>query len=357
MEALGVLAGGVAHDFNNLLMTVLGNAELAMTMLADGAHAKSMLQEIVTASISPSDLCNEMLAYAGRGTLSTETLECNALVSELGGLLQVALSKKATLVYDLHKTPLAVLADRSQLRQVIMNLITNASEALGNSDGRIVIATSVCTYTRKELEVLHPSATLEPGEYVLLRVSDTGPGMSPGLQAKIFDPFFTTKSTGRGLGLAAVKGIVLGHKGTIALESKPGTGTTFTVRLPRVPLSNEPAQVSRETGDGLPAARILVVDDEPAVGKTLSIILERAGYSVIRASDGQEAIDVYRLEGNSIDCVLLDLNMPKLGGDEVFRELRKIRKDACVILSSGFTEQEMIDRFQGAGLAGIVSTN
>ncbi len=353
MKALGVLAGGIAHDFNNMLTAVLGNAELAMRRLPDDAEASQMLLEIVTASVSATELCNQMLVYAGRGSLSTETLECNALVKELGGLLQVALSKKATLVNDLCATPLGVEADRSQLRQVVMNLITNASEAIGNNEGRIVIATSARTYTREELSRRHPNAMLEPGEYVVLQVSDTGDGMSFQTQTKIFDPFFTTKSTGRGLGLAAVQGIVRGHKGAIVLESTPGIGTTFSVLLPRVPLPHEDAPQAPEVESGQ-GARILVVDDEPKVRKILGDILECAGYTVIRARDGQEAIDVFRREGDSIDCVLLDLSMPKLDGEEVFRELRLIRSDVRVLLTSGFTEKEFIDRLEGAGFAGFI---
>ena len=179
MEAIGVLAGGVAHDFNNLLTTVMGNAELAMAKLPDDAKARQMLQRIVTASVTATDLCNQMLTYAGRGASSIEIVDCNALVRELGELLKVALSKKVSLVYELDEAPLGVLADRSQLRQVVMNLITNASEAIGGSEGRVVIGASASAYSREELELRDPNATLAPGEYVHLWVTDTGAGISP----------------------------------------------------------------------------------------------------------------------------------------------------------------------------------
>ena len=354
MEALGVLAGGIAHDFNNLLAAIMGNAELALTTLPGTAEQGPMLRGIVTASVSASELCNQMLAYAGRGALSVETLECNGLIQELGGLLQVALSKKAELVYDLCEEPLGARADRSQLRQVILNLITNAAEAIGNREGRIVLATSARTLGREELELHGSDSELEPGDYVILRVSDTGPGMSPATQAAIFDPFYTTKSAGRGLGLAAVQGIVRGHQGAITLESTPGVGTTFTVLLPRVPVPHDDAPRAPEPGPETEGSRILVVDDDPEVREVLRRILESAKYRVLEASDGQEAIEVFRRDADSIDCVLLDLSMPKLDGEETFHELRKIREDARVVLSSGFTEQEMLDRFNGFGLAGVV---
>jgi two-component system, cell cycle sensor histidine kinase and response regulator CckA len=354
MEAIGILAGGIAHDFNNLLATVLGNAELAEAMLPGTSEARPMLQEIVTASVSASELCSQMLTYAGRSARSMETLECNSLVRELAGLMRVALSKKAKLVFDLHKEPLGVLADRSQVRQVIMNLIANAAEAIGDNEGRIVLGSSARIFTRDELDAHEAATGLEPGEYVHLWVSDTGSGMSPEIRARIFDPFFTTKATGRGLGLAAVQGIVLGHGGSITLESTRGFGTRFSVLLPRVPAPDESPPRQAESGPEAQGTRVLVVDDEPQVRKILGDMLEHGHYSVIRAGDGEEAIEVFRREADSIDCVLLDLSMPKLDGEEVFQELRKIREDVRVVLISGYAEQEILDRFHGTGLAGVV---
>ena len=355
MEALGVLAGGIAHDFNNMLAVILGNAEIAAESLPqDAATVKEKLQEIVTASAGATDLCKQMLAYAGRGALTPEKLDCNALVKELGGLLKVALSKKAELVFDLHDAPLGVLADHGQMRQVVMNLITNASEAIGNSEGRIVVRTRIQDFSRDECLHLHADSDLEPGEHVILSVSDTGCGMSADTRSKIFDPFFTNKPTGRGLGLAAVQGIVRGHKGTIVVESQPGKGTTFQILLPHVALPSETPSSKPIIESTTPGARILVVDDEAQVRVVLTTILERAGYDVIVACDGQEAVDLFRQEGDSIDCVLTDLSMPKLDGEEVFHELRSIRSDVRVILSSGYTEQEVLDRFRNVGLAGVI---
>jgi two-component system cell cycle sensor histidine kinase/response regulator CckA len=240
------------------------------------------------------------------------------------------------------------------MRQVVMNLITNASEALESTEGRVVVGTSVGEFSCEQLQLRHPNTPLEPGEYIRVWVSDTGTGMPPATLARIFDPFFTTKPKGRGLGLAAVQGIVRSHGGALAVESTPGEGTTFSMLLPRVALPGEAARRSAERGAVTGGARILVVDDELAVRQVLVGILEHAGYEVVEACDGQEAVDIFREQSDTIDCVLLDLSMPKLDGEEAFAQMREIRGDARVILSSGFTEQEIINRFQGAGLAGVV---
>ncbi len=354
MEAVGVLAGGVAHDFNNLLAAIMGNAELAMIRLPEGSDASLNLKRIVTASLSATDLCNQMLAYAGRGATSAELLDCNALVRELGDLLKVAMSKKVSLDYLLHPSPLGVLADRSQLRQVVMNLITNAADAIGTNEGSIVLGTKMTQYTAEELELSHPNYPLEGGDYVSIWVTDTGPGMASETQAKIFDPFFSTKPNGRGLGLAAVQGIVRGHGGTITVESMPGTGTTVSLLLPCATLSADELPLAQsERVEGVSAC-VLIGDDEQVVREVLVAMLEQAGYRVLQAVDGQEVVDIYRREADNIDCVLLDLNMPRLDGAEAFAELLQIRSDVCVVLSSGFTEQEMLNRFQGAGLAGVI---
>jgi nitrogen-specific signal transduction histidine kinase/ActR/RegA family two-component response regulator len=354
-QALGVLAGGIAHDFNNMLSVVLGNAQLALTTLPDDAPAKARLRAIATASTGAADLCKQMLAFAGRSAAPTETLECSALVAEIAGLLHVALSKKATLVHDLHAAPLAIRADRGQLRQVLMNLITNASEAIGDNEGRILLSTGVRTLSRADPEVRAPHATLEPGEYVLVQVTDTGGGMSPATQARIFDPYFTTKSSGRGLGLAAVQGIVKGHGGAINVESVRGVGTTVSVLLPRVEMPGRDAAPVPEMKSAARGARILLVDDEANVRDVVSDMLESVGHTVVRAADGREAIDVFRREGGSFDCVVLDLSMPKLSGEEVFHELRAMRSDLRVILCSGYMEQGVLARLEGAGYAGFLA--
>lgn len=354
LEALGVLAGGIAHDFNNLLATILGNAELIEDSLSGSSDAVEGLQSIIAASLSAKDLCKQMSDFAGQGSVSTEALDCNALVRELGGLLQVALSKKAEFGYELHGGALGLRADRSQLSQVLMNLVTNASEALGNEEGRITISTDLESVEGKSSPLDPTPEGLPPGTYVRIRVRDTGCGMCPATQRKIFDPFFTTKSVGRGLGLAAVRGIIARHGGTIHLESEVGRGTTFTVLLPHVPARDSDVAAELEADPAWSPAHILVVDDEPAVLKVYSAFLERAGYTVSSASDGPEAIQLLQSAEFPIDLVLLDLSMPRLDGEETLRRLRGIRPDLRVVLCSGSSEHEIARRFEGTRLDGIV---
>lgn len=312
-----------------------------------------MLAAILRATDGATSLCNQLLAYAGRGALATETLDCNALIGDLAELLQVTLSKKATLEYDL-QGELHVVADRSQLRQVVLNLITNASEAIGNAEGRLLVRTRERRLEQRDLALLGTDAPATPGEYVELVVSDSGCGMSAETQARIFDPFFTTKADGRGLGLAAVLGIVRAHGGALRLKSSPGEGTAFTVLLPRAPRGAEVGGAPDEPANAIAGARILIVDDEPEVLAILSESLSYAGLVVAEASNGEEAIARFRKDPDAFDCVLLDLSMPKLDGEEVFHELRRIRPDVRVVLSSGYTEQEVLNRFTGAGLAGVI---
>jgi signal transduction histidine kinase/ActR/RegA family two-component response regulator len=354
MEALGVLAGGIAHDFNNMLAVVLGNTELALLTLGEEDGTRAMLQRVTEATNRATELCNQMLAYAGRGVVSVERIEFRELIEEIGALLTVALSKKAMLEYDMCVEPLYLEADKTQLRQVVMNLITNAAEAIGNDVGRIRVATNARDVGSEEIERASSMAHLEPGPHVQLTVTDDGSGMSPETQARIFDPFFSTKFTGRGLGLAAVKGIVQGHKGSISLTSAVGEGTTFRILLPLADATTDKGGPAAENPSPTALRRVLVVDDEPAVRSITMQTLRHAGFDVIGAADGEEAIRVYRRESATIDCVLLDLSMPKLDGEETFRELRRIRSDACVIINSGFTGYEMLDRFKHAGFADVL---
>ncbi len=354
IEALGVMAAGVAHDFNNLLSVIMGNAELAMSALSGHDQTRINLQNIVTASTTATDLCTQLLAFTGRGSSSTMAFDCNILAQEMGELLKAAISKKVTLDYNLHDSPLGVIADRSQLRQVLMNLITNASEAYCEEQGVVTVETGAAHYDTDALEISYRDNSLQPGEYCRIRVSDNGAGMQPEVLQRIFDPFFTTKRGGRGLGLAAVKGIVSAHGGGIRVESEPGVGTSFELILPLISLPADEQKPRTETSMSARSARILIGEDEALVRETLTMAIRRAGYDVVEAVDGQDVVDVFQRNAETIDCVLLDLNMPKLDGEAVFAQLRKIQPDVRVILSSGFAEQEVLDRFEGAGVAGFV---
>ena len=356
MEAIGVLAGGIAHDFNNMLTVVQGNAELAMGDLPAGTVGRRLLSRILDASQKSKELCNQMLAYAGRGSQTVHPIELNSLVRELGNLQRAALSKKSRLEYRLAPEAMCIKADRTQINQLVMNLISNAAEALGDNEGDIVVTTAARTYERHELDPLHGGAELEPGEYISMTVRDNGCGMSEETQERIFDPFFTTKLAGRGLGLAAVRGIVRAHGGAIRITSAQNRGTTFTILLPRLRASAElPAvEPSKPASTGPEGQVILVVEDEPAVQEVQAEILKQGGYEVLRASDGKEAVELYEQLGDTIDCVLVDLSMPRLNGEETLVALRKLRSDARVVLTSGFTEQEMLDRSGADGFDAIV---
>lgn len=355
LESLGVLAGGIAHDFNNLLMAILGNADLALFSLPPASPARLSIEEIVRASQRAADLCHQMLAYSGKGQFVIDRYNLSEIVKEMAQILEVSVSKKATLRYSFAPDLPAVQADATQLRQVIMNLITNASESLGDASGVISISTSALECDRDCLSQSHLDDNLPEGRYVCLEVADTGGGMDEETQRRIFDPFFTTKFTGRGLGLAAVLGIVRGHQGAIKVDSQPGRGTSFKILLPAVAWE-QPDQALSPSQSLLPSSggTILLIDDDPAVRKVGGQMLQGLGFQAIIAASGREGLEVFREQAGEIDCVILDLTMPEMGGDEVFRELRRVRSDACVILSSGYNEEDVTRRFLGEGLAGFV---
>ena len=353
MEALGILAGGLAHDFNNLLGAVLGNAELAMEIIPESSETHHMLHDIVTASNRAVELCSQMLTYSGRGFISPQRFDCSTLIRDLNSLLPVTLPKKAHLDYLLDSEALFIEADRGQLRQMIMNLITNAAESLEGGPGTITVQADLCSVSSEELVKLQASMPHARRKNVRIRITDTGCGMSDEVKSRIFDPFFTTKFIGRGLGLAAAQGIVSRHRGTIDLKSELGEGTTFTVLLPFAEPPIEP-QHSRGSGFRERLARVLIVDDELTLRRALSRTLERAGFEVLQAVSGRDAIEIFRAEGSTIDCVLLDFSMPGLDGEETFQELKRIQPDVRVVLNSGCGVLEMMRRFKGVGFAGML---
>ncbi len=355
LESLGVLAGGIAHDFNNLLMAILGNADLALLRLPPGSPARQNIQEIEKASIRASDLCRQMLAYSGKGKFVVECLDLSRIVSEMTHMLEVSISKKAILRYEFGKNLPLLKADATQIRQVIMNLIINASDAIGERSGVISIITGAMDCDRNYLRETYLDENLSEGLYVYIEVSDTGAGMDENTKQRIFDPFFSTKFTGRGLGLAAVLGIVRGHHGAVKVYSEPGKGTTFKVLFPAV---------AGETAGKAPDAdlqekwrfggHILLIDDEETVRAVGRNMLEMLGFQVFTAANGLEGLDVFRSNADEIVCVILDLTMPRMSGEETFRELRKLHRNLPVVMSSGYNEQEVSQRFVGKGLAGFI---
>ena len=354
LERLGVLAGGIAHDFNNILMTVLGNAALALRDLSPVSPARERLREIEKGARHAADLCRQLLGYSGRGRFVIEPIDLSELVEEMAHMLDVSISKKAVLKYGLSEGLPAVEADATQMRQIVMNLVTNASDAIGERSGVISIATGAMQGDRDYLSGTYLAEDLPEGIYVYMEVSDTGCGMNDAIRDRLFEPYFTTKSTGRGLGLAAVLGIVRGHRGAIKVYSEEGKGTTFKALLPASEVPALARQEGAEPEEWTGSGTVLVVDDEETVRAVTGQMIERAGFDVIAVQGGQEALEVYRERGDEIACVVLDLTMPHMSGEECFRELRRINKDVRVVLTSGYTEQDVTERFAGKGLAGFI---
>lgn len=356
LESLGVLAGGIAHDFNNLLMAILGNVELALIDRKESDPAYHNLTEIKKITRRAADLTSQMLAYSGKGRFVVEKIDLPHLVAEMASMLDVSISKKASVIYDFAVDTPSIDADATQIRQVIMNLITNASDAIGENSGIITISTGKEYCNGRTAEEFFPDTVLQAGNYAFLEVSDSGIGMDQNIIQKIFDPFFTTKFTGRGLGLAAVSGIVKGHMGTIRIESVPGMGSSFRVIFPSSRLS-ESADIiseSKEIDNWHSSRTILLVEDEESVRMVASKMLNHIGFNVIGASDGKEAIDIFIQKTSEIACVILDLTMPQMDGKECYVELKCIRPDIPVILSSGYMESDSHTELFNSGIAGFL---
>jgi two-component system, cell cycle sensor histidine kinase and response regulator CckA len=356
LESLGVLAGGIAHDFNNILMVIFGNADLAMLELDRESPAFENLRAIQTAAARAADLTKQMLAYSGKGKFVTENLDLNQLLKNALHLLLVSISKKSAIRLDLNQEIPQVEGDATQLNQIVMNLVINASEAIGNEGGLITLATSCIECDRTVLNDCTQYFDLEEGRYVCLEVTDTGCGMDMDTIAKLFDPFFTTKFTGRGLGLSAVLGIIKGHKGAIKVSSNLGMGTTFRILFPASKnAAAEPAPEGHLDGkDGWQGrGRVLLVDDEDMVLSVGVAMLKTLGFTPITASDGREAIDTFKASPD-FALVILDLTMPRMDGEQCFREMRQLDSQVKVILASGYNEQEVTRKFAGEGLAGFI---
>ncbi|MDX8404932.1 MAG: response regulator [Mariprofundus sp.] len=356
LESLGVLAGGIAHDFNNILTAILGNAAMAeRKALKNPQGTRRYLDNIVASSEKAAELCKQMLAYSGKGKFVVKAVDLSAMMEEITKLLEISIAKGVVLKYHLTENLPAVEADIAQLQQVIMNLVINASDAIGDKSGVIAIGTGIMQADCAYLAGTSLDDRLPAGRYVYLEVSDTGCGMDKATQAKVFEPFFTTKFTGHGLGMSAVLGIVRGHHGAIQLYSELGKGSTFKVLLPISSQQIESITDATASGDEWRGSgTVLIVDDEETIRETAAMMLEEMGFATLSAVDGEDGVRVYLKHQSEIVAVLMDMTMPKMDGKTCFTELRRINPDVKVILSSGYNEQEITTRFAGQGLAGFI---
>ena len=355
LESLGVLAGGIAHDFNNLLTGVLASAGMLEESIRPDSRDRDALSRVVTGVQRAAELTRELLAYSGRGRLVVEPLDLVRLVHEMAQLLETAVSKKAAFVLDLEPEPVVVEGDATQLRQVVMNLITNASDALEGGSGAIEVRLRRRELAENEARELASDWDVTPGLYATFEVEDDGCGMDEETASRIFEPFFTTKFTGRGLGLAATQGIIRGHGGAIRLRTAPGRGTTATVLLPLTERALPAPPPPKDERPPLPpSAVVLVVDDEESIRQVAEIALRRAGLEVDAVADGHEAVEAVKRAPERYSAVLLDMTMPRMSGPETFRALREIRPDLPIVLSSGYAEEDTVRRFRGEDLAGFL---
>ena len=356
LESIGLLAGGIAHDFNNLLTVIIGNADLALHKYPSIEE----VQHIIGASERAAELTSQLLAYAGKGHFVTTRFNLSDLVSGSRQLVSASIPKTVELVFHLSEEELPIEADPSQIEQVLMNLVINAGEAMPpHTDGRIEIATSICDVALEAVRAHAPAFDARPGQFVCLEVADNGAGMDEATLARMFDPFFSTKFTGRGLGLAAVQGIVRSCRGFIEVQSSSGVGSKFRVFLPAagrkpagaIPASGRPGALRRR--DRRHAA-ILVVDDEEMVRKLACVALQSQGYEVLEAKDGKDAIGVLARAGPLPSLVLLDLTMPRIGGEELVPILNRDYPGLNIIVTSGYAEENVRPVFPPGAVAGFL---
>ncbi len=358
LESLGVLAGGIAHDFNNLLMAILGNLDMALMDLPPTGSVRICIEEAIQATNRATILTRQMLAYSGKGRFIMEPLNLKDFLKENAALFHSMAPKTATLEMRLDPAPALIKADPVQLQQIVTNLLLNAAEALGESSGGITLRTGTCACGEDDLGKSRLDEKPSAGEFVFLEVSDTGCGMDEDTLRRMFEPFFSTKFPGRGLGLAAVLGIVRGHNGAIFVNTAVRQGTTVRVLFPAIGHVNSAKDGNSATpsqGPPEPSSRyVLVVDDEEAIRNLCAAFVRRLGYQVITAADGAEALTLFEQHRSGIVCVLLDLTMPRMDGVNTFKRLKRLEPNVKVILCSGYNEHEAMQRFTREGLAGFI---
>jgi nitrogen-specific signal transduction histidine kinase/CheY-like chemotaxis protein len=352
LDSIGVLAGGVAHDFNNLLVGIVGGVSYALQVLPEDDSLRPILELALKSGERGADLTRQLMAYAGQAAFHPRDVDVAAALRDNDELMRAAMPRPTELRTVIPPDLPPVYADPTQFQQVIMNLVLNAGEAIPpDRPGIIVISAETVDQDAPRASW---TGDAPPGRYVAIEVHDNGTGIEPALLQKIFDPFFTTKFTGRGLGLAAVQGIVRSNHGAIEVESTVGKGSTFRVFLPARNRFSQPKPAASESPASGPAARILIVDDEPVVRSTAKSILQRNGHTVETASSGQEALERIAESPAAFSLVLLDLLMPGLSGDQTLDAIHSIRPDLPVAICSGAGENEIQSRFVSRGVAGFV---
>ena len=357
LESLGVLAGGIAHDFNNLLTPLLGYASLARLDLPEDSPVQATLGKIEKSTERAAALCQQMLAYAGRTPTAFSDIDLTRLIEDTSQLLHVTAGKKRSLDLELARPLPRITADPGQMRQILMNLALNASEAIGDNSGHIVIR------TREQMLGASTASTAPfqnrppgPGHYVVLEVEDNGSGMTPEVQSRMFEPFYSTKFNGHGLGLAAVLGIIKSHNGAIQVKSTPGLGTQFRLYFPAlVAQARDTIAPFSASGPWRGSGIVLVVDDEPDVRSVVARALEVSGFTPQLANDGQEAVELFKKQSDKLRLVLLDLTMPRMDGEQAFHEMHRINSSVPVILMSGYSQKLSLDRFAQARPAAFLS--
>jgi two-component system cell cycle sensor histidine kinase/response regulator CckA len=346
MESIGFLARGIAHDFNNLLGAMMGNVSLIQLYISADHPAAKFVEPAISAMKKAATLTKQMLAYSGKGQFQMLTIDLVKMVQEHLSLIKVTIPKNVKLQMNLSPIPLYVNGDLGQIEQIILNLIINGGEAIGEKQGIVDIDVSAVKLLQDELAAYNTltNTVLKEGEYALLRVTDNGSGMSKEIMEKIFDPFFSTKFVGRGLGLSAVLGIIRSHQGGIAIESKEGAGTTFRVLLPLVsaPVLIKETPHKKTAPKTAEEQTILVIDDEDYVVDMVLTVLELGKYQRLSAIDPVVGVKLYEEQWRTIGAVILDYSMPKMNGKEVIMALRKINPDVKVILSSGYKEEDIL---------------
>jgi two-component system, cell cycle sensor histidine kinase and response regulator CckA len=360
IESLGALAGGIAHDFNNLLATIMGNTELLKSDNRMGDEFKGNLDSILEASNQAAELCQQMLAYSGKGHFSVDNGDLSAVIKDVSRLLQATVSGHARLNFQLAKGLPPVMIETAPIRQVIMGMVSNATEALGDEGGEVVIRTGRGEFTSEHLEARNCTPILEPGPYVYCEVADSGAGMEPDVQRRLFDPFYSTKVSGRGLGLSAAMGIVRGHGGGFLIESQPGLGSNVSFLLPEAPVKTirRSRPLPRKAPDSLhlvlTGKLILLVDEDLPVRQVCESFLRRLGCNVLSVGNGPDAVRIFSQRYENIDLAILDLGMTDMDGVATFRRLRVIHSDIPVIFSSGYGEEELHVRAAGLGDYGFI---